>query len=184
MVGPLPKRVALSPPGTDTVYPTPLYVAGDPAWGTESCLEWEARRQSSPRPIWEHNSPLCFLTGGLSSPSCHHQQVCGEGMMLGHKLTMRIGVLEDQGPMPLEKSVGTVGLMRSAPNGGKRTPPPPTWQLAQNVTNGVALQDKSYLAHRGPCVPEKDIAFHLPEATSNITMPECQMALISSANSN
>lgn len=103
--------------------------------------------------------------------------------MLDHKLTMRIGLQEDQGPMPLEKSVGTVGLMRSTPNGGKRTPQP-TQPLAQNVTNGAAPQDNSYLAHRVPCVPKKDTAFHLPRAASNITMPECQMALISSANSN
>lgn len=83
--------------------------------------------------------------------------------------------------MPLEKSVGTVGLMRSTCNGGKRIPQP-TQQLAQNVTNGAVPQDKRYLAYGGLCVPEKDTAFHLPRTTSNITMPECQIALISSAN--
>lgn len=168
--------------GTDTVHPTPLYVVGDPAWGTESCQEWGTGRPSSPRTILEHSSPLCSLIRGLSSPSCHHQQMCGEEKMLDHKLTMRIELQEDHGPMPLEKSVGTVGLMRSTRNGGKRIPQP-TQQLAQNVTNGAVPQDKRCLAYRGSCVPEKDTAFHMPRAISNITMPECQIALISSANS-
>lgn len=99
------QRVALSPLGTDTVYSAPLYMAGNPAWGTESCLEWEAGRQSSLRPVLEQNSPLCSLKG-LSSPSCHHQQVCGKGMVLDYKLTMRIELQEDQGPMPLGRFVG------------------------------------------------------------------------------
>lgn len=107
MVGLLPEN-GLEFLGTHTVHPTPLYIAGDPAWGTESCLEREAGRQPPPRTILEHDSPFCSLTRALSSPSCHHQQVCGEGLMLNHKLTMRIALQEDQGPMPLEKSVGTV----------------------------------------------------------------------------
>lgn len=125
-------RVALSPLGTDTVYSTSLYMAGDPAWGTAFCLEREAGRQSSLRPILEHGSPLCCLKG-LSSPSCHCQQRHGAGSQ-AHYENRAPG---RPGPNTPGEICRTAGLMNSTPTGRKRTPKL-TQQLGQNVISGAS----------------------------------------------